>query len=200
MEKVKFRVIWAIFVIVIALLNIMAVVFIAASYTSDINTNIKTEYKANEVACMCISAYNVSGFEWQRMIDNDGKDVIVFDGAEDETNNTKTLSPTEEIKLDDVNNYIVFEYIFTNLSSAYKLNISLDLSQMQVTNLSTRYKVSNAKIVDFSQINEVDLPIYAVDASSKVYVYMLLAVEKFADNALFSGNFVWALYKGEAIE
>ncbi len=161
----------------------------------------------NKAQAQIINSYGVAatvagncyvGAKSQKMMSGES-DTIVFAG--DDTSSCPALNPTEALALSSRNDYVVFEYIFTNTSDnvAFVANIT---NTIEVKNMNLTFAYSYQKLGDFSNINFSDLesvPL-ANGNGNALYLYIKAKVADLNCSSSLNGSFCFNLIAEDVYE
>jgi len=179
---------------------IAAIATVIVSRLSSMGASFKVGYTVKDVYANVAARYWTGEGGWKLLGSEAG---LTFNNTSETMSGE--LNPSEEnIRIENENTRIVFEYSFVNNSDSIYLN--LDLIEMPVaTSMSVGYYVSPVRLNNVSTIN----PPYEIEAwtsrtlelntsatnvsNSTTYVYIIVEVEAGAKNASYVGNFEWLL-------
>ncbi|MBQ4557957.1 MAG: leucine-rich repeat protein [Clostridia bacterium] len=173
---------------------VATIVTVLVSMFSGMSANIKVGYMAKNVDANVTARYWTGGSGWKILGTEDG---LTFNSSSNNVSG-ELNQLEEEIKLEDDNNRIVFEYAFNNLSESIHLNLDL-ITKPTATNMDVTYYVSPAQLNAVSTINPPETldawtsrTIEAGDTDG-AYVYIVVEAIDGVRNASFKGEFEWAL-------
>ena len=193
-----------ILLIIITAASIIAI-FAAAQQT--VNSEVSVTYKSEYVSGTASAKYyvgeaDIEGTAMRVNGEASGATSIEFNSRN--ANQNATLSPVEkEIKLSETDNFVVFEYYFTNTNSQNDFMAILTTSDSNVKNMTITTATSDEKIEDFSTIKTSGYDISTlslsktISASSNGYVYVKVKISNLDNDADFKLNFNWYLGKAE---
>ncbi len=204
----------AICLLVVAGVLAVAIVFAAINNTT--NSNIKVTYTANQISGTATAFYGVSGdASWSNMyVDGNSEKATSVDFSAEKGEVTTTLSPAttnNEVTVTATKTYAVFKYVFTNSSTANKIDVNLTDNKVQTpTNFTVKYLATGQDygISDaYTQLKSSGTEAYSetqvpakVDTTVGIqYIYVLVELVDDTIDAEFTAEFSWVLTKGEAI-
>ena len=148
-----------------------------------------------------------------------GGDTDITFGAGQEKEESATLSPAGEIKLDSTNKFVVFEYKFESTGER-DFNASMTFTGT-LKNVKVYVEKSNNEVISTTEFNgeekfqSAESPTGEIDTSKTfnitetkvdgtdsnvnkvVYIYVKVAIDDIGKDAAFSGGFAWTLKAGE---
>lgn len=130
---------------------------------------------------------------------SEDKDTIVFDSYDEES--FPALDPADQIKLSAKNNYVVFEYIFTNTSDDVSFVVSMT-NIAEIINMDVTYGYSYKKLDSFDTItlSQLDnVPLIAGDGNT-LYFYIKAQISNSNKKCSLSGAFCFSLISEEIYE
>ncbi|MBQ4558582.1 MAG: leucine-rich repeat domain-containing protein [Clostridia bacterium] len=170
---------------------------VIVAIASTINSSITIGYSAKYIDAAVTARYWTSGNNWNWLGSEQG---LVFD-SNTSNGSEMTLSPNEEIIMENDDRKIVFEYTFTNTSDSIYLNLDLIQYPSDTTNMNVGYYISDIQLNDVSNL----LPLYTIDEwhsetlipvetkDAFTCIYIIAEVQEGARSADFDGSFEWAL-------
>ena len=172
---------------------IVSISFVLASVNQRVSSQIKVTYIADKVTI------NVSANKYFK---NDtpipfsgGTDGVVRFDMNSQTNQTLTTTRTD---LTNPFYYVVYEYIFENIggndiSASLTVN-GLENLEMYVDNASTTQKenvYTEFDKTDYTKSSSIQG--VTIQTEETVYVYVVIAVERLANDASYLDGFVWTM-------
>ena len=183
----------------IALVAVIAVVAIFAANTQNFNSKVVVNYVSEQVIGNVQAKYYVGEGDTtgEYMLSPSGSNILNFEAEEEIPEDELSLKP-KEIDLTLNENFVVFEYIFTNKGfNPYTASLTFSGIAQNVTVYCQDNK--KEKIDNFSTIlvPELDGTNFTksvqVEAGTTSYVYVKVVVSIPADSSSFEGNFNWSL-------
>ncbi len=184
---------------VLAFLSVVAVVAVFAATRRELTSSIRVRYISMEVSGEATARWKVGSEEWHNMTtggEANGATKLTF-GLE--ANQNASLSPTDkDIQLTAENDYVVFEYKFTNSGGKdYAIDLFYQDNEIEDTNISVFCLNSDEEIA--SEFNENinthfgDWTTTTISANKTKYVYILAKIRDIASDAKYSGLFQFNL-------
>ena len=183
----------------IALVAVIAVVAIFAANTQNFNSKVVANYVSDQVVGSVQAKYYVGEQDniGKFMLSPAGSNKLTFSDDEQAPETELTLMP-QDINLSLNENFVVFEYIFTNDGeNAYTASLAFSGTAQNVTVYCQDNK--KEKLDNFSTIlvPELDGTNFTksiqVEAGTTSYVYVKVVVSIPADDSSFEGDFNWSL-------
>ena len=184
----------------IILIGAVAIVAILAAGQQTLTSKISVKYTAQHVSATVSAKYYVGESLGVDFTDNEnggGNTEVSFDS----TNSEKMLYPgTSNIEL-GVGQKFVLEYKFVNNSNTSQILIGLNETStlsgginMLVTYGSQETSLATSNIISQTNANKITGSSYSsvvLNSKSTTYIYIVIAVEDFADDASISANIIW---------
>ncbi len=179
---------------------ILAVVSIWASTRQTITSDINISYVAMEVRGSASARWKIGELgDWRYMTVNGAADGDTELRFEDDELTNAVLKPTQNtIKLSSENNFVVFEYIFTNdLDKSYVVDLINKSTSSSDSNFLIFSVSTDERIVsNFEQsINSTftDWQVSTVQPNGTHYVYLLAHIQDVSKNANYDGSLSFTL-------
>ena len=207
-SKIKFMVIIAI-ASVLALMSVIAIIAIFAANKQTVLSNISVVYEADKFgvsgtvsAKYFIGSADETGTSMTTTGLENGEKTLTFAPSEETRQNT--LNPQGTIQLTKENNFVVFEYKFTNTNSDIKYKDKLYMATLTFKGTADNVTLTSATsetnaITSFSTIedaitNPTDFKFYiSVQPNQTMYGYIKVQITNITDDASFNGDFKWDL-------
>ena len=129
------------------LIVVVALIFIVSIQDAK-SKKLASAYTAYGVAASVSGNYYV-GTESFKMLSGENE-MIVFDAAQEES--CPALDPAGEIKLSSRNNFVVFEYLFTNNSDTVSFVANVT-NVAEVSNMEVTYGFSYEKLTSYESVS-----------------------------------------------
>ncbi len=197
------------------LLLVFGIVSIFAVFSATKNTtnsNVTVTYTANQISGT-VSAYHAieSDTSWTAMtVDGTEGAATSINFGENKGVVTATLAPTAAVEVTATKTYAVFKYVFTNDSTANKINLTLN-GTPAITNFTVKY-VTDSTDRTFADaytaltatgaadsFTATEIAAKSGDVVGTTYVYVLVELQSDLIDASFTSNFSWVLTKGAAV-
>lgn len=171
------------------LVVVVALIFIFSIQDAK-SKQLASAYTAYGVAASVAGSYFV-GSESFKMLSGDS-DVIVFGAAQEES--CPALDPAGEIKLSSRNNFVVFEYRFTNNSDTVSFVASVT-SVAEAENMDITYGFSYDKLRDYDDVNKKTINSVPVISGSgnNLYYYVKIKISDLNKASSLKGTFCFSL-------
>ena len=101
------------------------------------------------------------------------------------------------LELNEVKNYAILRYTFTNNSSSVRINVESRSSVTSSTNTAVTYAVSTTEITNFDTITKATLDDFTITYSGTTYVYIKIKIADLSNDSSFNGSFGFDLSKTE---
>lgn len=186
-------------VIILTVLATVALVAVFAATRQEITSTIRVRYTAQEVSGEATARWKVGNEDWQPMTvggEADGDTSLTFGLA---ANENASLSPTDkDIHLSVENNYIVFEYKFTNTGdNDFAIDLFYTDDETKDANISVFCLNSDDEISSDYKDNIKtaygDWTTTKITGGGEKYVYILASILNIGKNAGYSGTFQFNL-------
>lgn len=185
---------------------IVSIVLVLAAQNQRITTNVSIKYVVDGVGAKVSASYAMIPMSEEiipsrvAMKDGGESEQIEFEVKEQTT--SKVIAPKNDLVLDPENQRIVFEYAFTNTSSA-PFTVGLTYEDKVSENMIETFRVSNRRLDDSElrvNFSEETLNSQAVIEENKtLYIYASVQVQDENIGAIFEADFVWSLLKADTI-
>lgn len=183
-------------VVSFVLVAVIALVFIVSMQDAK-NKRVASAYTAYGVAASVSGNYYV-GEQSYKMLSGDNE-TIVFDAAQEET--CPALDPAGAIKLSSRNDFVVFEYKFTNnsdtVSFVANMTNAAEVKNMDITYAFAYEKLTDYENIDNKTINSVPL-IYG--NGNSLYFYVKIKISDLNKGSSLSGAFCFSLISEEVYD
>ncbi len=184
---------------IVVSIAVVAIVAVWAASSQTVTSAISVKYYSNQVVGTAKANVIVGGKSTAMTTtgQSSGSDTIKFTGDEASDSN-QTLKPVmtgSYIELTTENNYVVFEYIFTN-SADHAYTASLTYSGDD-SNFTKKYAIRTSALTTgyatSITTNFTNTLSTSVTKTNTTYVYIMLTISSNLSDASFVGNFVWGL-------
>lgn len=202
-------------VALIALIAVVAIIAIFANSKQTFTTSINISYKSTQVAGTAKGNYWVGAtskpMEAKKSAEGEAEgDNTLHFNADDQALDGATLGikSGEKIELSTDNDFVVFEFIFTNTSGndyeAVLTYTSTIESNFAVDAISSKTKVEQAQFA--STIGEVGqkkletgktVSVTVPKGGEEAYIYVRIKISDIGTDATFNGNFSFDLHQAQ---
>lgn len=179
----------------------LVVALVVGSQRATSSVNVK--YVSNDVSVKVEANYYVGGVA-TAMVTSDNKTFIELKPKQ-ETGSLNQPSNVSVVNLSAENDRIIYEYIFTNMSTEISATINQTVVDGTVViptdksgkdNAKLTYKASSTQLgASVTSDNETFSP-RALTAGGKEYVYVIVSVKDLLHSMQFNGDFGWTLNRG----
>ncbi len=180
----------------------LVVALVVGSQRATSNVNVK--YVSNDVSVKVEANYYVGGVA-TAMVTSDNKTFIELKPKQ-ETGSLNQPSNVSVVNLSAENDRIIYEYIFTNMSTEISATIDQTVVDGTVVvptdksgkdNAKLTYKSSSTQLGANASSDNETYSTLALPAGTKRYVYVIVSIKELLYNMQFNGDFGWTLSKGD---
>ena len=176
---------------VVLVIGIVTLIVTLVASSQLAGSGVTVNYEATGISAMVSARYFLGDEE---VVLKNGEQAKVLFGPNSKGGTLKAENTT--ITLDETNSYVIFEYLFLNMSTSAGINISLNAPTG--TNVSFAYSSSNtmqdidALTTTSTTLSTISLPANATGTATK-YVYIVASIDDITEDASCSGSFNWSL-------
>ena len=171
------------------LVVVVALIFIFSMQDAK-NKQLANAYQSYGVSASVSGNYYV-GSKSHKMLSGE-EDIIVFDASSEES--SPALDPVGDIKLSSTNNFVVFEYVFTNKSDTISF-VTTITNMAEVENMEITFGFSYDKLKTFETIDKkiIDGVPIIKGKGNTLYLYIKAKVENLNKGSSLIGSFCFSL-------